>query len=468
MTGFGLNRKRVAGFLCAVWFVVPASAETLTDALVSAYNNSDLLDQSRAILRAADEDVATAVSALRPTLDYSLNRNWGFAQDDSFLINRDSVINTLELTSQLSLYEFGRNRLAIDAAKEAVLATRQALLQQEQAILFSAVSAYMDVLSALEFVDLRTNNVRVLQEEVRAVNDRFEVGEVTRTDVALAQSRLALSEANFESARGDLEIANEAYNLAVGRYPGTLAQPPALPTTAANEQAARDISIRLHPSIMEAQKLVTVAEINVARAEAAVLPSLRADARAGYADGSSTSSSGNLEGYASVGITFGGPIYRGGALNSAFRSTKAQRDLNRAQLLRTTAQISEQVGRAWSVREVARARLVSTGRQIDAAQIAFDGTREEATLGARTTLDVLDAEQELLDAKGERILAASDEQIAVYGLLSSMGRLTVDFLDLPVTAYDPAVYYNAVRNSPAVNSAQGIQLDNLLKSIGKY
>ncbi|OSP56625.1 hypothetical protein BV911_01320 [Pseudoruegeria sp. SK021] len=459
---------RLTGFVCALCLAVPASAETLTDALVSAYNNSNLLEQSRAVLRAADEDVAVAVAALRPTLDYNLTRDWGFAQDDSFLINRDSVVNTLALTSELSLYEFGRNQLAIDAAKEAVLAAREGLVQQEQAILFAAVSAYMDVLGAIEIVELRVNNVRVLQEEVRAANDRFEVGEVTRTDVALAQSRQALADANLESARGDLQIAREAFKLAVGRYPGTLAQPPAVPATAASLDAARDIAVRLHPAVLEAQRLVTVSEINVARAEASVLPSLTANARAGYADGSSTSNSGNLEGFGSIGVEFGGPIYRGGALNSAFRSAKAQRDQNRATLLQTSLQVSEQVGRAWAVREVARAVLVSTGRQIEAAQIAFDGTREEATLGARTTLDVLDAEQELLDARGDRIAAAVDEQIAVYGLLSSMGRLTVDYLGLPVMAYDPSVYYNQVRNAPAANSAQGLQLDNVLKSIGKY
>ncbi|MCA8884211.1 MAG: TolC family outer membrane protein [Rhodobacteraceae bacterium] len=459
-----------AAVLLAGLAISPARSETLTDALVSAYNNSDLLEQSRAVLRAADEDVASAVAVLRPTLNYSASRTWTHLGGDNVLpsADRDSVTNTLGLTSELVIYEGGRNKLAIEAAKEAVLAAREALLVQEQVVLFAAVQAYMEVIRATETVDLRRNNVRVLDEEVRAARDRFDVGEVTRTDVAQAESRLAQSQAELVSAQGDLETSRETYNLEVGRYPGQLAPPPALPRTAANEAEAREIALRAHPSILRAQRLVTVDEINVVRAEAAVLPSLSADASVGYTDGSSAFRGNDLEPTASVGLTLSGPIYRGGGLNSAYRRAKAQRDNSRASLLRTTSQIDEQVGRAWAVRDVARARLVATDRQIEAAQIAFDGTREEATLGARTTLDVLDAEQELLDARGAKIDASALEQLAVYGLLSSMGRLTVDGLGLPVTAYDPVVYYNAVRSAPGLGSEQGIQLDRVLKSIGKY
>lgn len=471
MTGFarGVWRPILAGFVVAGLSGGLASGETLTDALVSAYNNSDLLDQQRAVLRAADEDVAAAVAALRPTLDYSLSRDWRFQDRDSTLADNDSVADTLGLTSELAIYEFGRNRMAVEAAKEAVLAAREALLNREQEILFSAVQAYMSVRRAVEFVDLRRNNVRVLREEVRAANDRFEVGEVTRTDVAQAEARLAEAEANLVAAEGDLETAQEDYNLAVGRYPGTLAPPPPLPRTADNEAAARDLAVRGHPLILQSQRLVTVSEINVARAEAAVLPSLRGTASAGYSNNFNGATIGDLEPSATIGIELRGPIYRGGALNSAFRSSLAQRDQNRATLLRTTSEISRQLGVAWATREVARARLLSTERQIDAARIAFEGTREEATLGARTTLDVLDAEQELLNANSNRIDAVATEQVAVYGLLSSMGLLTADYLGLPVTAYDPAAYYNNVRNAPAVGSSdQGIRLDRVLRNIGRY
>lgn len=449
-----------------------ATAETLTDALVSAYNNSDLLAQQRAVLRAADEDVAGAVAALRPTLSYQLSESYQYIDDPSPLQgqNNDNFTTSLDLLAQIDLFTGGRNRLAIEAAKEAVLAAREGLIAQEQQVLFEAVEAYMNVLAAIENVRLNANSVELLDEEVRAARDRFEVGEVTRTDVAQAEARQAQAEADLVAAEGDLEVAREDYNLQVGRYPGNLQAPPPLPTTAPSVDGARQIALRSHPLILQSQRNVTVAEINAAAAEAAILPALRAEAQAGYSDGISNNAfdGDGFEPGASVGLTLQGPIYQGGALNSAFRQARAQRDNSRAQLLRTTSEISEQVGRAWAVREVARAQLDSTDRQIEAARIAFEGTREEATLGARTTLDVLDAEQDLLDAQTARVDAAAQEQIAVYGLLSSMGRLTVEGLGLPVTAYDPAAYYNSVRSAPPIGSDQGIQLDRVLKSLGRY
>ncbi|QDY69626.1 TolC family outer membrane protein [Qingshengfaniella alkalisoli] len=457
-----LTKTRILATALVAITATQAISETLTDALVSAYNNSHLLEQNRAVLRAADEDVAQAVAVLRPTLDYGVSRQ--FQQD----FDNDNTVayNTLELTSDLTIYEFGRNRVAIEAAKESVLSARESLIAQEQSVFLDAVAAYMSVRRALEFVNLGQSNVRVLQEEVRAAQDRFEVGEVTRTDVAQAQSRLALAEANLSSAEGDLEVARENYRLAVGRYPGDLAPPPALPRVPATEAEARTVALRTHPRILEAQHLVTVAELNMSRAEAAVMPSLSASASVGYSD--QQSSDGNLEPSARAGISFGGPIYRGGALNSVFRQARAQRDQNRANLLQTSSSIAERLGVAWANAEVARATLEATGRQIEAAQIAFDGTREEATLGSRTTLDVLNAEQELLNARADRIDATAQEYIAYYSLLAAMGQLTVDYLNLPVTAYDPSAYYNSVRNAPAIGSEQGIRLDRVLQSIGKY
>ena len=444
-----------------------AQGETLTDAFVLAYNNSDLLEQSRAVLRAADEDVAGAVAALRPTLDYRISENYNFLDNPGFTQTQDRFSTSLELISELALFTGGRNRLAIEAAKEAVLAARENLIVQEQAVLFATVDAYMGVFAALELVELRRNSVRVLEEEVRAARDRFEVGEVTRTDVAQAEARAAQSQADLVAAIGDLEAARELYNLEVGQYPGVLAPPPPLPPTAPSEQAARDVALLSHPRINQTQRQVTVDEINVEIAQAAVLPTLGAQASIGYSRSNENFGEGEFDQSASVGLVLRGPIYQGGALNSLFRRAKAQRDQTRAQLLRTVAEISELVGRSWAVREVAQAQLVATDRQIEAAQIAFDGTREEATLGARTTLDVLDAEQDLLDALTARIDASVQEQRAVYGLLSSMGRLTVDFLDLPVVSYDPAAYYTAVSDAPGIGSAQGIQLDRVLRSLGR-
>jgi outer membrane protein len=459
----------VCGAPTAVW------GETLIDALVSAYNNSDLLEQQRAVLRAADEDVAQAVASLRPTLSYQVTERYLFEEESQqgFTVEEDveTYQTNLELIAEIALFTGGRNRLAIESAKEAVLAAREGLRAREQQVLFEAVDAYMTVLAARETVDLRENSVRLLEEEVRAARDRFEVGEVTRTDVAQAEAALAQAEADLVAAEGDLETAREDYNLQVGRYPGNLAAPPPLPSTAPTEDNARQVALRSHPQILQAQRNVTVAEINARSAEAAVLPTLSGQATAGYSDADETfgefGSAGDLTGDASISLQLRGPIYQGGQLNSVFRQARAQRDNSRAQLLRTTSEISEQVGRAWAVRDVARARLQATARQIEAARIAFEGTREEATLGARTTLDVLDAEQDLLDAQTSQVDATAQEQRAVYGLLSAMGRLTVDYLNLPVTTYDPTAYYNMVKDAPSAVSEQGRKLDRVLQKLGK-
>lgn len=463
------TRILVAAGIAALCVSGGARGETLTDALVSAYNNSDLLEQSRAVLRATDEDVATAISALRPTLSYSVSENYQFLDEPGFNQLQESFSTNLDLLATFDLYTGGRNRLTVEAQKEAVLAAREALVSQEQAIFFEAVDAFFTVFAAVETVELRRNSVRVLQEEVRAARDRFEVGEVTRTDVAQAEASLAQAEADLVSAQGELEIAREDYNLEVGRYPATLVAPPSLPPLPSDENLAREIALANHPDIREAQRNVAFAEINVLIAEAAVLPTLSAQAQTGYTDQSDTAF--DNDGFtldSSVGLELSGPIYQGGALNAAFRQSKAQRDQSRAVLLRTTALISEQVGRAWATLQAAQAQLRATERQIEAAQIAFDGTREEATLGARTTLDVLDSEQDLIDAQTDQVDARAQEQRAAYGLLSAMGRLTVDFLDLPVTTYDPTAYYNQVRSAPPIGSEQGIKLDRVLRSIGRY
>jgi len=462
-------RVAMCAALAAGLAVGPAASETLTDALVSAYNNSDLLDQQRAILRSADEDVAQAVSALRPAFSYELREDYQYRGDPLPGQSQDNFATSLDLILQLDLYTGGRNRLSVEARKEAVLAAREALVVREQEVLLSAVQAYMRVFNAIERVQLQRNSVRLLEEEVRAARDRFEVGEVTRTDVAQAEARLAGAQASLVAAEAALVAARENYNLQIGRYPGTLAPPPPLPAIPGSVDAARNVALRGHPSILQAQRQVTVSEINVATAEAAVLPTLSAQASAGVANQrTSADLGGSFDEGATVGLSLSGPIYQGGSLNSVFRQARAQRDNSRAVLLRTTSQISERLGFAWSEINRTSAQLVATDREIEAAQIAFDGTREEATLGARTTLDVLDSEQDLLNARTGRVDAAAEQQIAYYGLLSSMGRLTADYLGLPVTAYDPSVYYNSVRNAPAIGSEQGIQLDRVLRSIGKY
>lgn len=451
-------RAGAVGFAAVLAFTsmsaFSARAETLADALVAAYRNSNLLEQNRAVLRAADEDVAGAVAALRPVLAFVA----GINHVDPKPTFGDHLSASLSLTAEMTLYDFGRSQLGVDIAKESVLATREALVGVEQRVLFGAVAAFMDVKSASQSVTINQNSVRVIGEELKAAQDRFAVGEVTRTDVALAEARLAAARATLAAAEGDLAAAREAYKAATGAYPGALAaapKPPALPGTL---DEARAIAQRSHPAVREAQREVTVSELRVSAAVAQRKPTVTAEAALAVDD--------NGDDRSSIGIRFVQPIYTGGALSSAHRKAIAARDASRSGLLQTGVTVAQEVGNAWAQIAVSRARIEATDRQIRAATVAYEGVREEAKLGARTTLDVLDAEQDLLDAQAARIEAEASRQIAIYALLASMGLLTVEHLNLGIPTYDPSVYYNAVRNAPAT-SVQGERLDRILKSIGR-
>jgi outer membrane protein len=439
--------------------VLPVRAETLADALIAAYRNSNLLEQNQALLRAADEDVAQAVASLRPVVAFIADGQYGYSQtllDSGISVSNDGLFGNYSVTAQMTLFDFGRTQLAIEAAKEIVLATREALIAIEQQVLLAAVTAFVDVRLQQEIVSLRENNVRVITEQLRAAQDRFEVGEITRTDVAQAEARLAEARANLVVAQGDLAIARENYRAATGNYPGVLSAPPAPPRTAATLDAARSVALRTHPSIRQAQREVQAAELNVARARANMKPTIAAQAQLSV-DQDNLQENG-------VGINFNQTIYSGGALSSALRQAMANRDASFAGLKQRGVEVAEAVGIVWSNLDVADASIAATEQQISAAQIAFDGVREEASLGARTTLDVLDAEQDLLDARAARLSALAQRYIGIYQLLASMGLLTVDHLALGIPTYDPAAYYNAVRRAPT--SIQGKKLDRILRSVG--
>ncbi len=435
-----------------------ATAETLADAMVAAYRNSSLLDQNRALLRAADEDVATAIAALRPVVQWIAGSQWS-----NDLHGSTTRTLTGALQASLTLYDFGRTQLAIDIAKEDVLATREALIGVEQQVLLDAVTAYMNVFSATEQVVLQHNSVRVLSQEQQAALDRFEVGEITRTDVSQADARLAAAHAALATAEGSLAVAKENYLAATGVRADKLSPPPPAPKLPASLEEARNVAQRNHPNIRQAQRQVAAAELQVAAAVAERNPTLGATASLQR----NLSQNDQLTGSeASVGLQMSQTIYSGGALSSAQRRAMASRDAARAALLNTARNVSEGAGVYWANIDVARAQIRSIAEQITAAQRAFDGVREEATLGARTTLDVLDSEQDLLSARADMITAEANLQLAYYQLLAAMGLLTVEHLQLGIPTYDPSAYYNAVRDAP-YTSRQGESLDRVLRAIGK-
>jgi outer membrane protein len=446
---------------------VTAVADTLADALAGAYNNSGLLQQNRALLRAADEDVAVALSALRPIIGWSADVTYSDSEARSSLTGIRSSADTsgsLGLSAEIVLFDGGRSRIGVDIAKESVLATRQALIGVEQNILLQAVQAFMDVRSNTEIVALRRNNVRVITQELRAAQDRFEVGEVTRTDVALAEARLAGANALLAQAEGDLAEARAFYRFAVGRDARALPAPPAVPKRPASVSDAQAVAMRSHPDILRAQHEVAVSDLRVVVAKSAAVPQVRLQSRYGITEelGGSDYTRGG-----SIGIGVTGPIYQGGRNSALERQAINGSTAARSALHETTQRIAQNVSTAFARVDVARAAIEASDRQIRAARTAFDGVREEATLGARTTLDVLNAEQELLDAQANRITAVSNQYVAAYALLAAMGQLTAQKLGLQVQIYDPSAYYNQVRTAPSSVSRQGRQLDQVLKSLGR-
>lgn len=447
----------LAGVFAVFAVTAPAAGQSLADALVAAYRTSNLLDQNRAVLRAADEDVAQAVASLRPVINFVAQAR---ASDTSTRARTLSA--SIDLTAELTLYDFGRGKLAQEAAKASVMATRQALLNIEQRVLLDAVSAFMDVRSATDSVLLSQSTLRVAQQELRAAQERLALGEVTRTDVSLAEARVAAARSALAAAEGQLSVARESYKLVTGAHPGQLRQPPALPRTASSLQAAQDIARHGHPSIRQAQFEVTASELNAERVGAQRLGTLSGSLSVGRESlnpgGDSTSGS--------IGLRYSRTLYDGGRESAGYRQALARRDAARAGLHQTVAQVLQNVAVQWANIEVAQARIAASQQQVRAAQSAFEGTREEARLGARTTLDVLNAENDLADARTALLQAQSSLQVTHYALLSAMGLLTVEHLKLGIATYDPEAYYNAVRTAP-ITSPQGEALDRVLRAIGQ-
>lgn len=467
----GMWRVGCAVVLAVVLNVAPrpAGAETLADALVAAYNHSGILEQNRAVLRAADEDVAAAGAALKPVLRWTADLTQSYR--DALTVNTfltsasvNSLTASIGLIAEVLVYDFGTSAFRIEAAKETVLATRDTLLNVEQQILLRAVGAYMGVIEATEFVALRENNVRLLIQELRAARDRFEVGEVTRTDVALAEAQLSQARSGLAGAQGDLLRAQEEYRTAVGRKPGRLSGPPKLPVLGRDINAAKALAVRRHPSLTAAQHQVAAADLLIRANEAAMAPTIKLNGAVGVSEEFGNQRYSNT---ASIGLGVNQTIYQGGKLSSDVRKSMAQRDAQRANLYTVRFDIEQAVGNAYATYASASAQLEASERQIRAARIAFRGVREEATLGARTTLDVLNAEQSLLDAQSNQVSARTNLYTAAYSVLSATGQLTAADLKLPVQIYDPAGYYNLVKDSPAKVSKQGRQLDRVLRALQK-
>ncbi len=445
-------------FAAVVLFPTSSIAESLRDAMTAAYNNSNLLEQNRALLRAQDENVAVALAALRPQIALSSTITHS-DQATGLGGGGGNLSSTVGISMDLLLYDGGNSALAVEAAKQTVFAARAQLLGLEQQVLLGAVQAYIAVVRDSRVVTLRESNLRLITRELRAARDRFEVGEVTRTDVAQAEARLASGRGQLAQAQGDLAISRELYKAAVGKAPGRLTGIRSLPSLPGSVNAAQGLGERSFPDVLQAQRQIKADELNVARARAATKPRIGFNATAGHSNSSDNNSS--------VSLNMTMPIYQGGQLSAQLRRAQAQVHASRSALSQTVLTTRQNVADSWTQLAVARAQIAASDRQIRAAQVAFDGVREEARLGARTTLDVLDAEQALSDARTNRVINDSNAQLAAFQLLLSMGQLTADALDLPVQRYDPNEYFNAVKSAPVPSTAQGRKLNRILERYSK-
>ncbi|MBU0644718.1 MAG: TolC family outer membrane protein [Alphaproteobacteria bacterium] len=456
----GFKKVLFSGAAVLSLMAVPfaAAAETLGDALASAYKNSGLLEQNRATLRAADEGVAGALSNLRPTIAYNYSGSKSFGSDGKVLKDWSE---TLSFIASMEIYTFGRNKLSVDLQKEVVLATRAGLVNVEQQVLANAVSAYQGAREAQALVNLRQSAVRLNQQNLKASQDRFEVGEITRTQVSQYEAQLASARASLAASQGSLSAARETYKVAIGHYPSNLSNPPSIPLPAKTLEAAVTVAKQTHPGIIALQHQAAAKDLAVEIAERNLFPTVEGQVSQSYKDDLTIN---NGETTLSLGVS--GPIYSGGAVSSAIRESIANRDASRAELLQTAREVEQGVRTNWAMLSVYAASEEASNAYVRAQRVAYDGVKEEADLGASTTLDVLSAEQDLLDAQVSAIQARIARESQSYAVLQSLGMLTVDQLKLNVPVYDPAAHYNAVKNAPTrYVSPQGDKLDRVLEGL---
>jgi outer membrane protein len=451
-----VSGKAVLAIAASLAFAGAGQAESLKSALAKAYENSGVLAQNQALLNAADESVVAAAGALLPAVQASISQSYRKTEGVSDISDSTSF----SISARMPIYDFGRGQLGIDLAKEAVAGTRLQLASIEQSVLLNAIEAFMQYRQATELVRLRENNLKVIDQELRAANDRFDVGEITRTDVAMAEAAKAQSLSALAQARGDLERSTEAYMMAVGSKPNSPDAPVNLPSLPASASAAKAAAAKGHPDVLAAQSQVKQAEIRLAQAEANAMPSISLSGSLSRSDQTSL----NMTSSANLGVEATIPLYQGGQIDSGVRQATAQLSSAKSALRVAVLNSDLQVGSAYARLTVARANMQATEQQIAAAQIAFDGLREEAKLGARTTLDVLNAEQNLLDAKANRVIASTEVVNATYAVVAALGQLSAKGLGLQVDLFDPEAYAATVQT--AAPSMRGLQLDKVLGKLG--
>lgn len=428
-----------------------AWSQSLESALAQAYKSNPTLNAQRAQVRSVDENVPQALAGYRPRVTGQLNagRTWAESKVPGTVAGTrfESEFNTrgASLTAQQTLFDGFRTRNTVNQAEAAVLQAREALRSTEQQTLFNAVTAYMNVLRDFAILDLRRNNVELLEEQLRATRERFQVGEVTRTDVAQSESRLAGSRSDLAVAEGNLKTSRAVFRQVIGSEPGRLV--PGRPVdklVPRSLDAALNIGHGEHPAILAALYNVDVAQYNVKVQESALYPTVSVQGSASSTYEPSVSfkqqNSASVVGVVTV------PIYQGGGEYSRVRQAKETLGQRRIEADTTRDQVRASIVSAWGALESAKAQIIAAQAQVEAAQTAFNGVSEEAKVGQRTTLDVLNAQQELLNARVALVTAQRDRVVASYNVVQAIGRLSLNTLAVRTESYDPSVHYDQVRD----------------------
>lgn len=441
----GAGRKLLAAVVVAASALAGqgAQAETLMSALSSAYVSNPTLNGARANLRAVDEFVPQALSGWRPQVfgEGAVRQSHTSTTPGGSL---DLTTSTIGVTVSQNLFRGFRTVNSTKQAEATVRATRASLRNTEQNVLFDSVQVYMAVLTNQAIVELQRQNIEVLSEQLRATRDRFQVGEVTNTDVAQAEAALSGAYTQLNLAEADLLTSKAQYRQIIGRDPVNLA--PALPSRSlpSNLDQAVQLGYSNHPAIIAAVYAEEASAFAVKVVEGTLLPTLSLQASADYTNNPSAAIDNSASASIIAQLTI--PIYQGGFEYSQVREAKEIRTERSMQIDATRASVRQAVVSAWGTLEAATASITSSQAEVNAAQIALNGVREEANVGQRTTLDVLDAEQTLLDARVSLVLAESARVVASYALVSAVGQLSAEQLALAVDRYQPERHYQQVRD----------------------
>ena len=448
----------------AIALLMPASlaAQTLEEALALAYQSNPTLLAARASLRQSDEEVARALSDWRPTITF--NGNVGKAVDYLATGVRDQTGNNPEtsdnrnprgisVTAIQNIWKGGQTEANVSRTKNQVLSDRAKLLSAESSVLAQAVTAYMDVVQNQSVVELNFNQERYLQRDLEATQDRFRVGEVTRTDVAQSESRLAAARANRIAAEGQLSASRATYRRTIGESPGTLAGAQPLKDVPQSEDAALAAARERNFDAVRTRYAELAAGDAVDQTFGQLMPQFSLNGTYQQTYESLTNS--NVNDLAQISALVTMPLYDSGSVRAQVREAKelvAQRRNEYLQAVRDALQAATQQFQALTT---AQAQLESLQAQMRAAEIALEGVKQEALVGSRTVLDVLNAEQELLNAQVSFVKAQHDAVVASYNLKSAVGELTAENLKLPVEIYDPVKHYDRARNNWFGTSVEG-------------